>query len=206
MLTLQRSKRIVICISLVLLATSCAPAATPTPVPTPVPPTKAPQPTAVPPTAAPQLTTAPTTAAPPSPTTKPTVSGPPTLPPTKVTPTMVAEIPESADQIQRIKPEALKALIDGGADIVVVDNQPAEAYAMGHIKGAVNLPWEMQIRSLGGLPMNKLLVLYCPCAHEEDASDVAMQLITLFDYQKIMLLEGGWNRWVELGYPTEKGK
>jgi 3-mercaptopyruvate sulfurtransferase SseA len=139
------------------------------------------------------------------PTTEPAVSGPPTSPPTKVTPTTVAELPKSADQIQLIKPEDLKKLIDAGADIVVVDNQPAEVYAMGHIKGAVNLPFNMQIRSTGGLPMDKLLVLYCACAHEEDARDVAMQLITRFGYQKIMLLEGGWNRWVELGYPTEKG-
>lgn len=110
------------------------------------------------------------------------------------------------DQIQRLKPAELKALIDGGADIVVVDAQMAEVYVLGHVKGAVNLPWDMKIKSAGGLPKDKLAVLYCACAHEEDAGDVAMQLITSFGYKKIALLEGGWNKWVELGYPTEKGK
>ncbi len=61
----------------------------------------------------------------------------------------------------------------------------------------------MEIKSPGNLPKDKLLILYCGCAHEEDSSDVAMQLIK-FDYKKIMLLEGGWLRWVELGYPVEK--
>lgn len=199
MLTLQRSKRIVICISLVLLATSCAPAATPTPVPTPVPPTAAPQPTTKPTTAA---TAVAPTAVPP---TKAAVAGPPTLPPTKATPTLIATAPKSPEDVQRIKPELLKALIEGGADIVVVDNQPAEVYALEHVKGAVSLPWDMKIRSPGGLPKDKLLVMYCACAHEEDTGDVAMQLITNFGYKKIALLEGGWNRWMELGYPTEKG-
>jgi 3-mercaptopyruvate sulfurtransferase SseA len=32
-----------------------------------------------------------------------------------------------------------------------------------------------------------------------------MQLITNFGYQKIAVLDGGWERWQELGYPTEKG-
>lgn len=215
MLTLQRSKRIVICISLVLLATSCAPAATPTPVPTAVPPTKAPQPTAVPPTAAPQPTTKPTTAAtavaPTAvPPTKAAVAGPPTLPPTKATPTLVANAPKSADDIQVISPQLLKAMIEGGADIVVVDVQPPEAYVLEHVKGAVNFPWDMRIKSSGGLPYDKLLVVYCACSPDEkasatDAGDIGMQLITTFEYTKIALLDGGWVRWQELGYPTEKG-
>jgi rhodanese-related sulfurtransferase len=114
-------------------------------------------------------------------------------------------VPKSAEEIQRISPDDLKKLIEGNADIVVVDNQPKGAYDMGRVKGAINLPWDMQIKSAGNLPKDKLLVLYCACTHEEDASDVAMQLITKFDYTKIMLLDGGWMKWVELGYPQEKG-
>jgi len=204
MLTLHRSNHIVVCISLVLLvlhATSCAPTSVPTLVPTKAaPPTSAPQPTTAP-------TAAATTAAPP---TKAAVVAPPTLPPTKATPTLVANVPKSADDIQVISPQLLKAMIEGGADIVVVDVQPPEAYVLGHIKGAVNVPWDMRIKSPGGGPMNKLLVVYCACSPDEKASqtdegDMAMQLITTFEYNKIALLDGGWVRWQQLGYPTEKG-
>jgi len=183
------SKCTVICsfFLVVLLAASCAPAAPPTAMPTTV--------------SLPSPTVAPTTVSLPSPTVAPTT--PPALP----TPTLAsAGIPASIEKIQRISPEELKALIEGGADIVVVDNQPKGAYDLGHIKGAVNFPWAMEIKGPGDLPKDKLLITYCGCAHEEDASDVAMQLITKFGFRKVMLLDGGWFKCVELGYPTEKSK
>ncbi len=134
------------------------------------------------------------------------VDAPATLAPTKATPDVTGTTPTSAEEILRIAPEELKALIDGGADIVVVDNQPAEAYVIEHVKGAVNLPWDTDIKNPAVVSKNKLAILYCGCANEEDASDVALQLITKFKYKQVMLLDGGWDRWMELGYPTEKGE
>jgi 3-mercaptopyruvate sulfurtransferase SseA len=120
-------------------------------------------------------------------------------------------VPETADGLQVISPEELKAMIEGGADIAIADAQPAEAYAMGHVTGAVNVPWDMQIMSAGGLPMDKLVVVYCACPPDDppsatDAGDVAMQLITRFGYKKIAVLDGGWVRWQGFGFPTEKGQ
>jgi rhodanese-related sulfurtransferase len=109
----------------------------------------------------------------------------------------------SAQEIQSIKPEELKKWIESKANIVVVDNQPKGAYDIEHIPGAVNFPWTAQIKAPINLPRNKLLILYCACTHEEDSTDVANQLME-FGYNNIKLLEGGWLRWVELGYPTEK--
>ncbi len=109
----------------------------------------------------------------------------------------------SAQEVKSIKPEELKRLMENKADIVVVDNQPKGAYDMKHIPGAVNFPWAMQIKGPVNLPRNKLLILYCACSHEEDSTDVANQLME-FGYHNVKLLEGGWLRWVELGYPIEK--
>ena len=109
-----------------------------------------------------------------------------------------------AGDIPLVKPEELKKMIDDGkADIVVVDNQPKGAYDMEHIPGAVNFPWAMQIKGPVNLPRNKLLILYCACSHEEDSTDVSDKLRE-FGYKNIKVLEGGWLRWVELGYPIEK--
>jgi rhodanese-related sulfurtransferase len=218
-ITTDQRNGIVICLSLllaVLLVTSCAPAPTPTatPVPTAVPTVAAPPTALTQPTVAP--TKAPTGAAatiPPTtvPPTKAAPAGPPTLPPTNATPTLIANTPKTADDIQVISPQLLKALIEGGADIAIVDVQPPEAFAIEHIKGAVNLPWDMKIKGTAGVPMSKLVVVYCACSPDEKASqtdegDVAMQLITNFGYKKVALLEGGWVRWQQLGYPTQKGK
>jgi rhodanese-related sulfurtransferase len=111
----------------------------------------------------------------------------------------------SAQDIQSIKPEELKKLIESKANILVVDNQPKGAYDIEHIPGAVNFPWTAQIKVPVNLPRNILLILYCACSHEEDSTDVASQLME-FGYNNIKILEGGWLRWVELGYPIEKNR
>jgi len=117
---------------------------------------------------------------------------------------VIASFTASAQDVQSIKPEELKKLIESKADIVIVDNQPKGAYDMGHIPGAVNFPWAMQIKVPVNLPRNKALILYCACSHEEDSTDVAEKLMKEFGYNNIKVLVGGWLRWVELGYPIEK--
>jgi rhodanese-related sulfurtransferase len=115
--------------------------------------------------------------------------------------------PTWAGDIPLVKQEELKKMIDEGrGDFVVVDNQPKASYDMGHIPGAVNLPWAAPIKKSGNLPQNKSLILYCGCEHEEDATDVANQLIQEFGYRDVKVLEGGWFKWVKLGYPVEKKK
>ncbi len=109
-----------------------------------------------------------------------------------------------AGEIPRITPEELKKMIESKAEIVVVDNQPKGEYNKVHILGAVNLPWAMEVEGPSGLPRDKLLILYCGCAHEEDSSSVANQLIENFGYEKIKLLKGGLSEWMKLGYPIEK--
>jgi len=111
----------------------------------------------------------------------------------------------SAAEIEKVKPEDLKKLIDGSdPNIVVVDTQPKGAYDLGHIKSAINFPWAPEIKSPGGLPRNKTLILYCDCAHEEDSTDVAEQLMKKFGYRNIKILERGWAKWQQSGYPVEK--
>ena len=111
----------------------------------------------------------------------------------------------SAQEIPRIEPEELKKLIDSkDPNILVVDTQPKGAYDLGHVKGAINFPWAPELKSPGKLPKNKTLVLYCDCAHEEDSMDTATQLKQKWGYTNLKLLEGGWSKWQELGYPIDK--
>lgn len=116
----------------------------------------------------------------------------------------VALFAASAGEIQRIAPEELKRLMESKADMVIVDNQPKEVYDTGHIPTAVNFPWVAKIKAPVNLPGNKLLIFYCACAHEEDSTDLADQLMNELGYNNIKVLEGGWLRWVELGFPIEK--
>ncbi len=109
-----------------------------------------------------------------------------------------------AQDFPYISPEELNDLLKKGDNsILVVDTQPRGAYKLGHIKGAINFPWAMEIVSPGDLPRKKTLVLYCDCAHEEDSTDVARQL-EKYDYIDVKILKGGWSQWQKLGYPIEK--
>jgi rhodanese-related sulfurtransferase len=112
----------------------------------------------------------------------------------------------SAQKIPRIQAEELKRLIESKADIVVVDNQPKAAYDIEHIPGAINFPWATQIKGPVNLPRDKVLILYCACDHEEDSTHVAKHLVNHFGYKNIKLLDGGWLRWIGLGYPAAKSK
>jgi rhodanese-related sulfurtransferase len=116
--------------------------------------------------------------------------------------TLLAFSDVRAQQVKSIKCEQLKKMLDDKADIVVVDNQPKEAYDIEHIPGAINFPWVTEVRPPINLPRDKTLVFYCACTHEEDSTDMANQLMKKMGYSKIVVLEGGWLRWQELGYPS----
>jgi len=110
-----------------------------------------------------------------------------------------------AAEFDHIAPDALKKMIESGdKGFLVVDVQPQGAYKLGHIKGAINFPWQPDLKSSGDLPKDRTLILYCDCAHEEDSIDTATQLMEKWDYTNIRLLQGGWSGWMNLGYPVEK--
>ena len=104
---------------------------------------------------------------------------------------------------QFIAPAEVKKMMDEkDTSFVLVDTQPEEAFAEGHVPGAINYPWVPQVKPPVPLPRNKMLVLYCPCQHDEDSIDMYKKL-TEFGYLNTKILEGGWYKWVALKYPVE---
>jgi rhodanese-related sulfurtransferase len=104
---------------------------------------------------------------------------------------------------QFISPADVKKLMDNhDTSFVLVDTQPEEAFAEGHVPGAINFPWVPQVKPPISLPRNKMLILYCPCQHDEDSIDMYKKLAQ-FGYLNTKILEGGWYKWVALKYPVE---
>jgi 3-mercaptopyruvate sulfurtransferase SseA len=116
---------------------------------------------------------------------------------------LTADPKEMGGKVELITAEELKKLIDARADIVVVDTQGEGIYDMKHIKGAINFTWAPVIREPVNLPRGKLLILYCGCVGEEASKDVARQLMSNWGFKQIKVLDGGFSRWLKLGYPTE---
>ena len=118
---------------------------------------------------------------------------------------LMAAVPASAVDIPQIAAAEVKKMIEAKrTDILIVDVQPKGVYDVAHVKGAVNFPWDSDLKDSGNLPKDKLLIFYCDCSHEEDSTDAATQLMEKFGYTNIKLLEGGWSNWQKLEYPVDK--
>jgi predicted sulfurtransferase len=67
----------------------------------------------------------------------------------------------TAEDIERVTPEALKAAIDN-KDAVAVDVRNSTAWYTGHIMGAHWIYYyEIEERALDELPADKLIITYC---------------------------------------------
>lgn len=97
--------------------------------------------------------------------------------------------------------ELLKHINEHSPDIVIVDTAAPAVWEDEHIPGAVNFPYNANIKAPVSLPRDKTLVIYCACKDHEDSSDVARQL-SLLGYRNVKVLRGGWFKWLDLKYKT----
>jgi rhodanese-related sulfurtransferase len=102
---------------------------------------------------------------------------------------------------QTVAPDAvLKMVQEKDPNIALVDTQPVEGYAEGHIPGAINYPWVMRVKVFPiNLPRNKTLIMYGSCPH--DTEDMIRQLAE-YGYSNVRVMDGGWYKWVALKYPA----
>lgn len=91
------------------------------------------------------------------------------------------------------------ALTTGTADFVLLDVRSPEAYATGHIDGAVNLPHGRIVeRNLAEYPPDTVFVTYCNGPHCNGADKGAHRLATLDRPVKKMI--GGVTGWLDEGF------
>ena len=111
--------------------------------------------------------------------------------------------------IPRISIQELKKMMDDGTAVTIIDVQPKDVYAEGHIKGAISLPWksEIALEDVWSLSQEQLIVTYCDCGPgEADSSSVASQLFQM-GYENIKVLKDpSIKAWKDAGYPMDKGK
>jgi len=107
----------------------------------------------------------------------------------------------------RISIQELKSMIDKGTPVIIIDVQPKEIYAQGHIKGAISLPASSPIKleDVWDFPTDVLIVTYCDCGPgEADSSEAATQLIR-FGYDNVKVLgDPSIKGWKAAKYPLEK--
>lgn len=111
-------------------------------------------------------------------------------------------------EVPRITAEQVMSLMKEKGKVVVVDTDDSIAYEAEHIKGAINIPYDPTVATrsaddmLSALPGDKMLVFYCNCPHEEDSAPMVQEMWELsYDRANVKALQGGLNRWEQLGYP-----
>lgn len=94
------------------------------------------------------------------------------------------------------------ALSKNAKDFILLDVRSPDAFAQGHVKGAINLPVGKIINSkLKQWPEDMLIVTYCAGPHCNGASKGAVRLAKLGRPCKIMV--GGITGWLDEGFMLE---
>lgn len=96
------------------------------------------------------------------------------------------------------------ALGEGARDFVLLDVRSAEAFARGHVEGAVSLPLPaITERALAAYPADALLITYCAGPHCNGADKAAARIARLGRRVKKML--GGVTGWLDEGHDLVAG-
>ena len=102
--------------------------------------------------------------------------------------------------------EAFTAFSSG--KVIFLDARSPEAYAEGHISGALNLSWdefeEKCDRIIGPIPSDALVITYCD-GEGCPLGDYLARELSSGGYTYVRVLKSGWLGWVERGFPSEKG-
>ncbi len=99
--------------------------------------------------------------------------------------------------------DVVKAELDRGARIGLLDARAPSDYLTGHIAGAVSVPFYDPDPYLASLPKNAWLVCYCACPHAE-SGQLASKLAKS-GFAEVTVLDEGFNVWRARNYPTHSG-
>ena len=109
-----------------------------------------------------------------------------------------------------VSADAAKSMIDGSADMLVLDVRTAGEFTgdLGHIKGALNLDSHNLREKLSQLgeelePYKAQPILITCRTHNR--SPKAARILFQNGFKKLAIMEGGMMRWNRAGYPVTKG-
>lgn len=98
----------------------------------------------------------------------------------------------------------LKVALENGEKVIVVDARSPQAFAAGHIPGAISLPHRtMSAETTAGLDRTALVVAYCDGIGCNASTKGALNLTQLGF--RVRELIGGLDWWKRDGHPVEGG-
>jgi len=99
--------------------------------------------------------------------------------------------------------DTVKAAMDAGKRMVLLDARPPSDYSRSHVTGAISSPFYETGDYAPEIPKDAPVVAYCGCPHAE--SGVAADKLLGLGYPKVYVLDEGFGVWRERGYPVRGG-
>jgi len=99
--------------------------------------------------------------------------------------------------------DVVKAELDRGAKMAILDARAPSDYANSHIAGAVSVPFYAPDPYLKDLPKDAWLVCYCGCPHAE-SGQLARKLMDK-GFTKVTVINEGLGYWSRKKYETTQG-
>jgi rhodanese-related sulfurtransferase len=114
----------------------------------------------------------------------------------------VESVNDYLPEINRISAEDLKAKLDAGSNIVIIDSRAESYYQISHIVGAISIPSEAMTAPYTNLDGYDEIITYCNWPDEEESARAAQKL-TEAGYSNVKALDGGIIAWRDAGFPIE---
>ena len=110
---------------------------------------------------------------------------------------------DSKSRVHECTPEDVRREQEQGHKFVLVDVREDNEWDKGHASGAIHLGKGIIERDIEqAIPDHaSKIILYCGGGYR---SALAADALQQMGYTNVISMDGGWKRWCELGYPTEK--
>jgi len=121
----------------------------------------------------------------------------------KHSPAFLKLVEDAKSRIAETTPEEVHARMARGEKFLLVDVREESEFAAGRIKGAVHIGrgiLERDIETKAPDPSTEI-VLYCGGGFR---SALSADNLKKMGYERVSSMDGGWRRWKELGYETER--
>ncbi len=108
--------------------------------------------------------------------------------------------------VKEITREELKAKLDRGEEVVLVETLGPRYYEDAHLPGAINIPYTEVDELAPEMLLDKSaeIVVYCSNRACQNSPQAARRLEAL-GYENVYDYEEGKQDWVDAGLPTERG-
>jgi len=93
----------------------------------------------------------------------------------------------------------VKAALDAGQSLVMIDARPFSDYQISHIEGAISMPFYDVEKRADELPRDLWIITYCGCPHA--ISGQALDALRALGFEKSGILDEGVYVWEDRGYP-----